>query len=413
MLRIAFLAILGFSGAVEASVWSATNNWDAGWELKYSEWVKSEFNEDFYLNNPWGPLSTDCADALYGARIAFSFENQLPFKLVSTGISNQTTKFDKYSDPVARVKAFMRYVFDTTSTKMLPQDTYPVAIKREDLIPGTLWTRNSQSSESFLIALFAGPNAASGHSEMVKDVSPSGVIYLIGSTVPSKVRSLIIGNSFVFAPNEDSKTGFRRWIWPQNIGQATQSMGYSLEQYSMGYQSPSNSDSDSNFGGASQRGNISVSDFANEVQQKLALQEESQEDYIKRATTEMCSLLHLRKEVISDAINYQKKHGHSCMNVEAYDNFSTPSRDKRLKQVLDDTFDLLFAVPFFVGAEEKVEKISSYLESCPALVTVDGQKTISAVQAMTQLAKGNWSSDPNESELSRWGLAQVTGQCSK
>jgi hypothetical protein len=160
------------------------------------------------------------------------------------------------------------------------------------------------------------------------------------------------------------------------------------------------------------RGRKTIRQFTKDVQARLALEKETKEEYVTRLTKELCAMLHLRKEVVQDAIAYQKKTGGACMRSDAYDNFSTPSRDKRIKLVLDQVFEALFRVPIFVSTEKKVARVSHYMQSCLSIKLGNGQ-TLSIEEALMGLARKRWSSDPNQTELARWGLEPASRKCPK
>jgi len=395
----------------QAQVWVDTQTWDERWEDLYAEWVQTHFNEDFFVSGRWGNLPTDCADAVYAPRIIFAYDNRLPFIIPSTGQSNRSTAHNRIANGDQRVRAFLIRVFQQTSTRSLPADTYPVAITREDLKPGAIWLRNSHASENFIIRMFGGANAPSGHTEVIKEVTPSGVVYLIGSTVPIKVRNLITVTSLAFLP-EKQTLGFRRFIWPQNIGKdPSVNKGYSLEQFEMGVVPQDHGDAENSIPGQS-GGRKTIQQFTQDVQEKLALQPETKEEYMTRITRELCAMLHLRKEVVQDAIAYQRRINGACMSSDIYDNFSTPNRDRRIRLVLDKAFVAMFRAPFLASAERKVSRISPYLQSCLPIRLANGDD-LSVQDALMGLARNRWSSDPNQPELVRWGLEQESRTCPK
>lgn len=129
------LAFVGASTA-KAAVWQDTNTWNADWEQKYSSWIETSFNEDIFTSGKYKGIPTDCADAVYASRLIFAYENNLPFVIQdptggSSKITNRMTRFDGTSDSFSRMKKFLLYVADVTSTKSLPYDSYPVKISRD------------------------------------------------------------------------------------------------------------------------------------------------------------------------------------------------------------------------------------------------------------------------------------------
>ncbi len=406
------ILISGFiflSSISQAKVWTADQTWNESWEEKYSTWIQNEFNEDVFMRGPYAGISTDCADAVYASRIIFSAQNKLPF-LISGSVSNDTSRFDHQSSQLDRVRSFINYVGQVTNTQTLPNDTYSVAINRDALRPGVIWLRSSIASENFIVRLFSGASAPTGHTEVVKEVSPSGIVYLMGSTVPSKVRNLLTVTSLVYVPANE-KLGFRRWIWPQNRNRPKTEMNqYSTEQYSMGVQQQSNHISYDEGAPSASAGIKNVQNFTKEIQTRLALREETKSEYLGRMAKDLCSMMHLRNEVIFDAIKYKQKIGR-CLNSEEYENFSTPSRDKRikdwLKQLLSSSGGGLLS-----SAQTRIEKISTYFDTCPNL-KLSGEKSLTIQNALMQFAGNRFSSNPNDSEGARWGLESSTTTCGK
>lgn len=123
--------------AASAAVWVDTQKWSNEWEEKYSAWVEAEFNSRYFIDGPYGKIATDCADAVYAARIIFSYENKLPFVIKNpygTGYyTNKMSNYDSKKEGKDRVRSFLYSIFEQTSTKSLPNDTYPVAINRANV----------------------------------------------------------------------------------------------------------------------------------------------------------------------------------------------------------------------------------------------------------------------------------------
>lgn len=125
----------------QAAVWQHDHEWTEHDENAYAEWVKTKFNpEIFWRTGAYPNVSTDCADAVYGMRMIYAFENKLPFVIRSGGgfLSNETSRYDAIQDPRARFRAFMKNVMDITNTTTLSDDTYPIEISREAITPGTM-----------------------------------------------------------------------------------------------------------------------------------------------------------------------------------------------------------------------------------------------------------------------------------
>jgi len=89
-----------------AAIWEATSEWTEEHERTYAEWVREEFDKDFFHQPEettiFG-LALDCSDAIYAMRIMYAYENSLPFAINDpTGkrrtLSNEFTKWDGYRE---------------------------------------------------------------------------------------------------------------------------------------------------------------------------------------------------------------------------------------------------------------------------------------------------------------------------
>ena len=387
----------------QAAVWQETQNWTPDWELKYSDWVKYSFNEDIFISGTYKGIPTDCADAVYLGRLIFSYENKLPFIIKdSTGgggyITNQMSRFDGTRDSFQRLRNFMAYVGQVTSTKTLPNDTYPITINRIYLRPGTVWSRPRITKDNIWRRI-VGANVKEdpGHAEVVKDVSETGVITLIGSTVPKDIRKLNTTSSLVFMPEETS-TGFRDWKQPAYYGVPDTSLpGYSLEQFK-----------EIGKGGG---GGRSLKDWTAEVQARLALKPESREENITRQVANLCNLVHARVDIIQKSELYRQKIGGRCMNADEYDSYSTPSRDKRIKTTIKQIFDATDVGG--IKSSTKVKRLKPVLDTCPNIEIVPGTQ-ISLYDFSLAVMKKDISSNPNDSFAARWGMESAgSNNCPK
>jgi hypothetical protein len=213
---------------VQAAVWSNTNEWNQKWEIKYQEWVKKNWDKDFYKREtPYKNLRVDCADAVYTMRYAFAAENGLPFAIKdptggSTLLSNQITRWDSEA-PEQRKRSFLQYLFDAVSTQSMPRDTYPVAVSRQTITSGAVLLTD----------------ASSHHSWTIKYVSETGIPFLVFSSRPAKsimfTRYEYPTTSFTFPTGlkPETQAGFRAFRTPEQLGLAVWEVsGYSLEPVS-------------------------------------------------------------------------------------------------------------------------------------------------------------------------------------
>jgi len=201
-----------------AMVWKSENTWNNVWEKRYQYWVKNNWTEEFFMNEKkpmYYKFSHDCADATYAMRLIFSYEYKLPFVIHNPAkrgktISNGKIRWDKYPEK-KRVRKFLDYVANATSTRSLSQDTFPIAL--DDIKAGDIYV------------------APDVHSYQVVNITDSGVAEVMSSTTPKAPRFLDRIPSFPFYVPEDVKRerdGYRRFIQPQNIRKSIKKQpGYS------------------------------------------------------------------------------------------------------------------------------------------------------------------------------------------
>lgn len=387
MRNMAILALLASSFSLHAAVWENTNQWDQSWEEKYSHWVENEYNEDVYMKGKYEGIATDCADAVYGARAIFAFENGLPFAIRDTTggpamISNSMSRYDKIEDPTARLKKFLWYIFDIAGTKSLPQDTYPVQINREFVAAGGAWIRPRITTRRFFTG--AEETAQPGHAALIKKVEDTGVVFMIESTVPAAVRKLHSTSGLVFLP-ENTYGGLRKFYRPENYKVPKAELpGYSLEQFEMGVD------------GRKRK----LKAWRKEVYARLATREESKEETLQRYANNFCSMMQSRIEVIEKGEKKRLALG-QCMNEKEFDLYSTPSRDGKALDALKELVEIEFDSQKVT--EKRLEKLSGYLDSCGDLNIVSDVK-MTMLEAAIKIAKEEMSSDPNQKLAARWGL---------
>jgi hypothetical protein len=377
-----------------AAVWRDENIWNADWEKRYAEWVHSSFNEEIFVSGRYKGIQTDCSDAVYAARVIFAYENKLPYVIQdSTGggnhISNKMSRFDGISDPLQRARRFIAYVADMTSTKTMASDTFPVSINRKNIHAGTVWSRPSRRENNIIRRILRGNSGDPGHAETVKTVSATGVLTLIGSTVPKEVRKLHTTTSTVFMPVGTS-TGLRNWMQPDYYGRALSSLpGYSLEQFnSLG----------------SDGGSRSLRRWNADVQRRLALRDETPQESIERQVDDICGLVNDRVGIIAESERHRQSLGGACMGRDDYDSYSTPSRDKRIKETIDQLKQT-------VGVHN-VGGLQRHLGRCHDIRIAPG-RSISLYDFCTRLEDGKVSDNPNHSFEARWGLGSSLKFCRK
>jgi len=370
-----------------AQVWYATETWDDQWENKYSDWVSKSFHERFFLENEWAGIETDCADAVYAARVIFSFLNGLPFAVSGSRerqsqFANTTKDFDSILNPVDRVKAFLDRINSRTWTGSLAKHTYPIETSYSAVVPGTIWLKP-------------------GHVEIVKRVRPNGVVELQGSWLPAAVRQMITITTLGTVPRDET-TGFRRWVWPQNIGVGLDAQpGYVKPTVYLSIQSQRETQSALEL-------NQSISSFEESVRSKLAknVGAESKNQRIIRLSQDFCRMSHARQDVVQLGFQYlfnRSKSGSesgACLVSKEYHLFSTPSRDSNLRRVV---------IALSLELQNRLDIVRKTLTACPPIVGED--YSITAEEFLVKLIRLDFSSNPHESMSARFGLSPVEGRC--
>ena len=390
---IPFLAL--FSTTAYAGVWNTSNTWDESWEQKYSEWVQSDWDVDFFEKaGPLQGLKTDCADAVYSARVIFAAGNGLPFVMMDpTGgkkrITNEMSRFDKEVDGGKRLRSFLRYLYGVASTQSTPNDTYPVAVNRKSVKSGALILTDKKSHHTWLI----------------KEVLPKGIPHLVFNSRPAQVKlkrrigQPTTGFTFQGSLDPTRHAGFRAFRKPEDIGKPVFKVpGYSEEQYK-----------------------IPLKTWMKTVQSKLALVQEAPDQQMKRLWDEVCQNAKERIQAVKDGFDFLSKLVPKvCLNATQYDDYSTPNRDQRLRE----SFELLDEMYLGLGADaQQVEERTLRDVEAALDVSKDSQSTcrigyrdgveIGLAEVYRRIKNGLISDNPHDPIQIRWGESKGPSERAK
>ena len=319
MRNFAFAVMMLFGMSAQAAVWTEANEWSPAYEDRFAEWVRTEWRTDFFSrkslkngqSNPYYGLRVDCADTVYSMRIVFAYENRLPFVAqdpTASGktISNKMSRWDGQSE-INRVRNFLLFIYNTMSTRSLPNDTYPVAISRDTIRSGGLMATTKKNH----------------HSWTIKEILPIGVPYLVYNSVVGansgfglQERQSWPNPEWVFEGDysASSGAGFRYWRPASALNKPVwQTPGYSDEQFK-----------------------IPLNKWVRYVQNRLALRQETDDQLIARLMKTTCEGFTGRVTSINEGLDYLKRNS-KCMDYATYDTYSTPNRDRR---IFDDFMSL-------------------------------------------------------------------------
>lgn len=391
-----FIFFIGFQA--QAEVWTASNAWSDEFNTRYEDWIRANFKEDFFSNpsNPWYGVATDCADAVYAARIAFAYENSLPVQFTSVEsmrpqLSNKLRNWDHLPER-QRVFKFIRYVSDMTSTKTLGYDTYPVTINRTYIKPGTIFLNPTLTTEEENIIGTRG-----GHAEIVIDVEESGFIRTLYSTTPSKVRTLITNrNPFTWPISKLG--GFRAWK-SQNTNAEIQP-GYSLEQFQI----------------AEWTANIKptrkqIYQWHETIRRTLRTRPPTIDERSDVILESICNLWNGRANAVREAWQAITHNGRSCLSRSLIDEHSTQKRDARIREAYGQLNDLMhwrkneYKIPDALG---NIKDAKEQLQKCT--INID-YTTINAWELFLRMIDNHLVSDASWEPRVRWGdLSKLGGK---
>lgn len=350
--KLLFLGLFFFLNISKAAVWAEENQWSEAWEQKYKEWVQINTGANFFSSekrmngspNPYYGIRVDCADLVYTHRVIFAFENKLPFAMVNpvnpSGalINNQLKRFDSTPEGTPRLKVFLTWIYDLLSTYSLPNDTYSIGF-------------NSVGSGTIILT-----SKKNHHSWTIKSISRTGNPTLVFNSVIGRESGLKVQERsswpnpyWIFEPEVDKKdetksiniylpgsyAGFRYWRPVEYLKQAERSVpGFNDEQHTVG-----------------------LSKWKTNAQTALAKVKETFDQVVMRLLKDACADFKQRVDAVLEAEDYKTKlatdfkNGKSaaesdyirefladpnrpsdnrCMTYKAFDQFSTPSRDRRL-----------------------------------------------------------------------------------
>ncbi|MFP5518726.1 MAG: hypothetical protein ACLGGX_02390 [Bdellovibrionia bacterium] len=412
-----FVLTFLFLQTTQAEVWVATNQWDAAWEKKYQNWVQAEWQTDLFARstlkngqkNPYYGLKMDCADTVYTMRALFAFENKLPFVIADPTttdktISNKMNRWDKLRE-IERFRAFLNYLYGVVSTRSLPGDTYPVALTKNAVTPGSLILTTAKNH----------------HSWTVKEILPIGVPWLVYNSVVGKYSGLMLKerkswpNPFwVFEGNYSvsGNGGFRYWRPAAFLNKpVTQVPGFSDEQYRIG-----------------------LKNWQKFATTRLATRLESDTQMVTRLLSTACEGLTGRVPAVNEALLFLRDNKNKCMEYPTYDTYSTPNRDRRafddlialrnayrdilianngqeLDPSLRSQMNFLFPYPQIGAlAEAKRQSQGSIKSQSVCVAELAPGKKIDLAEFKRRLFLGRISNNPHESFPQRWGESTTPSQ---
>lgn len=383
LIKFSLLAILTLGLQAQASLWKSQNAWNEDFEKKYSDWILSSVPSTFFKEIN---IATDCADAPIITRWVFARENSLP-AAVSSGsghiISNLSGNWDSYSIAAnwKEDKRFLKAIVDvinSTNSKTLYQDTYPVQLNSKYLVPGTLFINATQTS---------------GHAEWISKVSFDGMqapIMFNSSTVPQIVRDLLVYPFMKIKWPVKGDNGFVKFRWAIESGgsvslkSAASMPGYSLEQYELS--------------------KTQKMDFDDFVTTRLIGHALDGIHKLQILASHLTERFENRVPVVDDG--FKVCGGGKCAKESSkfYDH-STYSRDGAIIFIIQGIFDLLYSDRYLNVDDQTAGQMTLYWSQLQTDVTVDIEGRPHSLGELVSIwNQALFSSDPNDSVQKRWGF---------
>lgn len=375
------------SAALDTPVlWQADKAWNEKWEQKYAEWVSKELHPRLMVDLQ---LPTDCADLAYVLRWAFARQNHLPMAIRLGGSSqlftNESMREEWLDLPQhqdwkrdRRFRAVLEYIMRNTYTHTLMEDSYPVAIRPGSLSAGTH---------------FLDLHGSSGHTMVVKSVNdPNDLpVTLLFSTVPIRIRELI---STFYQDQEAPKlhrSGLYkiRWATKTNSGWKLVPLkdhpSYSLEQFNLPdieFPSPT-----PHFLKVYQR-----------INPKFSL-----DILLQKSMNELRDRMKDRIKMVEDGFAFCQRN--NCEpGSRGDDDWSTPSRDRRLLQ-LHETVELALDLIRHHKPEALPAGLKNWEDFAREQTLKIQGEPISLERLVVAFEHGLTETDPRVSIARRWGVA--------
>jgi len=438
--KVYFLLLITISITTNASVWKNLNQWDNSFELKYQNWVKTNWNVDIFTNikSTYYSLPTDCADAGYTMRAIFSFENNLPFAInnryskINSGpsiLSNKMTKWDKklkrlfskenvknekqhwktLTNSQKKAWLFIKYIGEMTSTWTVPNDTIPSNLGPTGVTPGKIILLRRK------------------HVYTVKNIDQYGNIEKLSSDLPREVRRLDISKEFQISPIKEFESGLLMFRYPKELTKKSWKIKRAnTTQYKL-YKSISSKYSDIKKAKHKIKAELEKKiKLGSKLNIGIAITIESEEEMLKRKYSFVCDYAKRRIKAVNKAIDYRNKINGRCFTKEEYDTYSTPSRDTHLydylseftnrvtendyldvdsqfKNFKDQEFVKFLSAIFIENPDQSVIN-GSYYQSCKVSYDKNDSSKNYFLYDLPELVFGDFfSSDPNLDLKYRWG----------
>lgn len=361
-------------------IWTAKNKWNKDWEEAFGKWVENEVDIEFFKRYN---IATDCADAVVGMRWIFARLNSLP---VANSVNDSTSLFGNftarkswknlstaknwYDDEL--FKTALEYVMDMSTTRTLTRDGYPVSLDKNGLKAGV-----------FIVT----QNVGGGHVSMINSANweddTKAPLVIMASTLPRKVRSL---KEEIYMEEDWPEKGYKDILafkWPEVKNGEWQLVtpldgAYSLDQYDKSLK-------------------LSQPNFIRYLLENVK-GNFNPHSLIQKMMDDLYDYVELRIDLVKSGFEYCSKN--DCSKNSSGDHYwSTFNRDSKILS----KFNL---VESMVNQYSKLDEglVRSWNRFLTERFLVIENVEVNFYTLQTVFTKNEYSSDPNDSVLKRWGL---------
>lgn len=387
----------------DGSVWRAgSNRWTSDDEIAFSNWVVENVTEDFFEEYK---IATNCADYVFALRAIFARIHYLPFvvrfnpgHVYGKGVSHNdriwadTATIQNWSNwkenlkNDKRFRKFLKFMSHQSSTWDVTQNMYPIEIFNED---GT----DLSSALHVGSAIFWGNHIGLVFS--IDDQCRAPIVYR-ASYVPQKIRKVIdtpfSGGLFKQEDGNKHGVGYLNWNWDYTCnGQWFKTPDEKMPGFSKTNQY--------------QTEEASIRTWIEKHMHRLI----PDQKYFDRMVDFLTDYFQIRVGLVNEAISLWPKHLKDFQNPKSamYENYSTPSRDKKSCDGLSETIiDTL-------GEESEVEIDALFYRLQRLEVTsfkkADTKSGMINLADLLLICQNHypWSSAPSHSYGKRWASEKI------
>jgi hypothetical protein len=366
------LGLFLFAGTtLRAQVWHAVNEWTMEEELRFAAWVTEYVDENFFINHR---IPIDCADVSYGLRWIYSRIRRLPAAATGTYgefMGHWSDEWDHLPsrsrwDKDPRFRAALFNVLAMSTTKSIPNDTYPIQVIPSYVTPGTVFL--STEAHTGVIG------------QVVRNGSTIHPLQTWEASLPVKRQKMKMRDFLMHTPYAANQSGLLKFRWLEKtdgywryIDRQAQP-AYSEEQYGPSFFSE-------------------TAVYVDAVAKRIDSRQHDPQEKVERIMDYIVQMLDERVQIVLSGYGYCSEK--PCPEAsDMWEAYSTPLRDRKIRLLL-----------WYL---DKVVKESN-LDPKPLLAKMEtiqfdigNKKTIDLLHIHKNR---EWLSyDPDDSIEMRWGL---------